>query len=45
MEALQDVTADKIPWDIDIPVKVVVYFFVGFMLSEGCPAIFATVGI
>ncbi|GMS87439.1 hypothetical protein PENTCL1PPCAC_9614 [Pristionchus entomophagus] len=37
--------ADQIPYDIDLPTKAVVYSFVGFMVAEGCPAIFSLVGI
>ena len=36
---------DAIPYDIDLPVKAVVYAFVGFMVAEGCPFMFSVVGI
>ena len=41
----QEPPADQIPYDIDLPVKAVVYSFVGLMVSEGAPAIFSLVGI
>uniref|UniRef100_A0A1I7XCP3 AcidPPc domain-containing protein n=1 Tax=Heterorhabditis bacteriophora TaxID=37862 RepID=A0A1I7XCP3_HETBA len=39
------ISMDDIPYDIDLPVKFVVYSFVGLMVSEGCPAIFKYLNI
>jgi hypothetical protein len=33
------------PYDIDLPVKFFVYFTVGFLVGEGCPALFDIIGI
>ncbi|KAK0417752.1 hypothetical protein QR680_013188 [Steinernema hermaphroditum] len=39
------VDLEKCPFDIDLPVKFVVYAVVGFMVGEGCPHIFQRLGI
>ncbi|KAL6725844.1 hypothetical protein Aduo_007872 [Ancylostoma duodenale] len=39
------VPPELIPYDIDLPVKFIVYSMVGFFVSEGCPAIFTYLNI
>ncbi|XGW14099.1 hypothetical protein V3C99_000417, partial [Haemonchus contortus] len=41
----KEVTADAIPYDVDLPVKFIVYSMVGFFVSEACPMIFAQLNI
>ncbi|PIO73185.1 hypothetical protein TELCIR_04855 [Teladorsagia circumcincta] len=41
----KEVPADAIPYDVDLPVKFIVYSMVGFFVSEGCPMIFAQLNI
>ncbi|TKR68252.1 hypothetical protein L596_024258 [Steinernema carpocapsae] len=39
------VDLEKCPFDVDLPVKFVVYSVVGFMVGEGCPYLFGRLGI
>ncbi|CAD6192966.1 unnamed protein product [Caenorhabditis auriculariae] len=39
------INIDDVPYDVDLPVKFIVYSAIGFMVTEGCPSIFARLGI
>ena len=44
-QIFQSFSADQLPFDVDLPVKFVVYSVVGFMVGEGCPSVFSLLNI
>ncbi|WKY02754.1 hypothetical protein Q1695_016208 [Nippostrongylus brasiliensis] len=41
----KEVPADAIPYDVDLPVKFIVYSAIGFLVSEVCPFVFSRLNI